>query len=96
MAHTDTACWQRKKNGKPRPIKMGEFLRSAYAKRLVNLSQVHLRTKTLHVHQWGANLPGACEALCHWRGTIEPLVLNGTLEPLVAADLDLVNMFGNR
>ena len=26
---------------------------------------------------------------------IEPLVLNGTLEPLVAANLDLVNMFGN-
>ena len=88
-------CWQRKKNGKPRPIKMGEFLRSAYAKRLVNLSQVHLRTKTLRMHQWGVNLPGACEALCHWRGTIEPLVLNGTLEPLVAADLDLMNMFGN-
>ena len=76
---------------KPRPIKTGEFLRSAYAKRLVN----YLRTKTLHMHQWGVNLPGACEALCHWRGTIEPLVLNGTLEPLVAADLDLVNMFGN-
>ena len=74
---------------------MGEFLRSAYAKRLVNLSQVHLRTKTLYMHQWGVNLPGACEALCHWRGTIEPLVLNGTIEPLVAADLDLVNMFGN-
>ena len=74
---------------------MGEFLRSAYAKRLVNLAQVHLRTKTLHMHQWGVNLPGACEALCHWRGTIEPPVLNGTLEPLVAADLDLVNMFGN-
>ena len=88
-------CWQRKKNGKPCPIKMGEFLRSAYAKCLVNLSQVHLRTKTLHMHQWGVNLPGACEALCHWRSTIEPLVLNGTLEPLVAADLDLVNMFGN-
>ena len=52
-----------RKNGKPRPIKMGEFLRSAYAKRLVNLSQVHLRTKTLHMHQWGVNLPGACEAL---------------------------------
>ena len=85
----------RKKSGKPRPIKMGEFLRSAYAKRLVNLTQVHLRTKTLHMHQWGVNLPGACEALCHWRGTIEPLVLNGTLEPVVAGDLDLVNMFGN-
>ena len=74
---------------------MGEFLRSAYPKQLVNLSQVHLRTKTLQMHQWGVNLPGACEALCHWRGTIEPLVLNGTIEPLVAADLDLVNMFGN-
>ena len=50
---TRTRLWQRKKNGKPRPIKMGEFLRSAYAKRLVNLAQVHLRTKTLHMHQWG-------------------------------------------
>ena len=38
--------------------------------------------------------PGACEGLCHWRGT-EPMVANGSLEPLVAADLDLVNMFGN-
>ena len=66
-----------RRQGRPRPIKMGEFLRSAYAKRLVNLSQVHLRTKTLRMHQWGVNLPGACEALCHWRGTIEPLVLNG-------------------
>ena len=28
---------------------MDEFLRSAYAKRLVNLAQVHLRTKTLFV-----------------------------------------------
>ena len=61
----------------------------------MNVAQVHLRTKTLHMHQWGVSLPGACEALCHWRGTVEPLVLNGTLEPLVAADLDLVNMFGN-
>ena len=32
-------CWQRKKSGKPRPIKMGEVLRSAYAKRLVNQHQ---------------------------------------------------------
>ena len=62
MAHTHAALL--KKNGKPRPIKMGEFLRSAYAKRLVNVAQVHLRTKTLH--QWGFHLPGACEALCHW------------------------------
>ena len=56
-------CWQRKKNGKPRPIKMGEFLRSAYAKRLVNLSQVHLRTKTLRMHQWGGQPAGGVRSL---------------------------------
>ena len=78
-------CWQRKKNGKPRPVKIGELLRSAYAKQ----HQVKLRTKALHVHQWSVSLPDACEALCRWRGTIEPMVANGTLEPLVAADLDL-------
>ena len=38
---------------------------------------------------------GVCEGLCHWRDTIQPLAAKGTLEPLVAADLDLVNMFGN-
>ena len=47
------------------------------------------------MHQWGISLPGACEGLCHWRGTVEPMVANGTLKPLVAADLDLVNTFGN-
>ena len=43
----------------------------------------------------GISLHGACEALCHWRGTIVPMVANGSLKPLVAADLDLVNMCGN-
>ena len=75
-------CWQRKKNGKPRPIKMGELLRSAYAKRLVNQHQVTLRSKVLRMHLWGFSLPGACEGLCHWRGTIGPLAADGTLEPL--------------
>ena len=32
---------------------------------------------------------------CHLLGTIEPMVANGAVEPLVAADLDLVNMCGN-
>ena len=46
------------------------------------------------MHHWGISLPGACEGLCRWRGTVEPVVANGTLEQLVAY-LDLVNMFGN-
>ena len=80
---------------KPRPIKMGEVLRSCYAKHLVHKHRVKLRTTCLSMHQWGIGLPGAAEALSHWRGTIEELICDGTLEPMVAADLDLVNMFGN-
>ena len=64
---------------------MDELLRSAYAKQLVNQHKVVLRSKVLHMHQRSISLPGACE----------PMAANGTLEPLVAADLNLVNMFGN-
>ena len=88
-------CWQRKKNNKPRPIKMGEFLRSSYAKRTVHAHRVRLRTTFLNMRQWGIGLPGSAEALSHWRGNIEHLIQDGSLEPMVAADLDLVNMFGN-
>ena len=48
-----------------RPIKMGELVRSAYAKQLVNQHKVILRSKVLRMHQWGISLPGACEGLCH-------------------------------
>ena len=40
------------------------------------------------MYQWGVNLPGACDALGHW-------IADGTLQPVMVADLDLVNMFGN-
>ena len=55
----------------------------------MNQHLVVLRSKALRMHQRITSLPGACEALCHWRGTTEPMAAN-TLEPLVAADL-----FGN-
>ena len=98
QACSDTRlCWQRKKSGKPRPIKMGELLRSAYAKRLVNQHQLTHRSKVLRMHQRGTSLPGACEGLCHWRGTrgTDLDLVNGTFEPHVAADLALVIMSGN-
>ena len=48
-------CWQRKKSGKPRPIKMGELLRSPYAEHLVNQFQVALlRSTASRMHQWCA------------------------------------------
>ena len=28
-----------------------------------------VETWALRMHQWCIDLPGACEALCHWRGT---------------------------
>ena len=74
---------------------MGEVLRSCYAKHLVHKHRVKLRQKCLSMHQWGIGMPGAVEALAHWRGVIEELISAGELEPMVAADLDLVNMFGN-
>ena len=33
--------------------------------------------------------------MSHWRATVEELIIDGTLPALVAADIDLVNMFGN-
>ena len=49
----------------------------------VNQHQVTLRSKVLRMHQWGISLPGACEGLCRWRGTIETLWADSTLEPLI-------------
>ncbi len=88
-------CWQRKKSGKPRPIKMGELLRSSYAKRTLAKHGKKLRPTLRSMHQWGIGIPGSVEAMVHWRGTVEELVKDGHLQPMVAIDVDLVNMFGN-
>ena len=53
---------------------MGESLPSCYAKRVVHDHRVRLRTTLLGMHQRGFGLPGATEALSHWRGTIEELI----------------------
>lgn len=74
---------------------MGEVLRSCYAKHVVHRHRVKLRQKCLGMHQWGISVLGAVEALSHWRGVIEEMIFAGDLEPMVAADLDLANMFGN-
>ena len=39
-------------------------------------------------------MPGGGEALVHWRGLIEELAMEGAIQPLVAFDLDLSNMYG--
>ena len=84
-------CWQREKNGKPRPIKIGEFLRSASA------SGEHLPDHLASQragHATVGDQSGWClRGQCHWRGTTESLIHGGVLEPVVAGDLDLVNLF---
>ena len=79
-------CWQSKKNGKPRPIKMGELLRSSYAKRYSKAHMPLLRRHFRKCHQWGNGIPGACEAMVRWRCTVEELVGSGTLPPMVAME----------
>ena len=74
---------------------MGEVLRSAYAKHLVHKHRGRLQVTCLKMHQWGVGMPGSAEALSHWRCTIEELIRDGTIEPMLATDLDLVNMFGS-
>ena len=88
-------CWQRKRNGKPRPIKMGEVLRSSYAKRYTKKHLPALRRQLRAAHQWGNGVPGACEAMAHWRGAVEELAQSGAIPALVAVDVDMVNMFGS-
>ena len=73
----------------PRPIRMGEFLRGATAKRVQRQAAPRLRRICRTYHQWGVEMPGGCEALVHWRSTVEELAINGAIEPVVAFDLDL-------
>lgn len=77
----------------PRPVRMGEFLRSSASKKLMRLAAPRLRTVFRQMHQWGVEMPGGAEALVHWRDTVESLALQGSIDPVVAFDLDLANMF---
>ena len=49
----------------PRPLKVGEALRAAAAKRTLQDCEHRLRPKLLEMRQWGVAIPGGAEALCH-------------------------------
>ena len=88
--------WLKKKKGlAPRPVQIGEVLRSSYAKRTLRKQEAALRPTLRNMHQWGMALPGGAEALIHWRSTVEGLATSGQISPLVALDLDLCNCFGS-
>ena len=77
----------------PDPSKIGEFLRSASA--LGEHLPDHLASQGAG-HATVGDQSGWClRGQCHWRGTTESLIHSGVLEPVVAGDLDLVNLFGS-
>jgi hypothetical protein len=85
-----------KKTGEaPRPIKVGEVLRAAAAKRLLNRSAGKLRKVFLQMHQWGISIPGGAEALTHWRDLAESASKCGVGKAVVIADLDMANFFNS-
>ena len=68
---------------RPEPIKMGEFLRSAYAKPLVSLAQARLRPVTLDMHQWSVKPARRLRGAGTLEGSLEPLIADGTPDPMV-------------
>ena len=87
-------CYLKKKGShKPRPVRIGEFLRSSTAKKTMRKAAIGLRPICRKMHQWGVEMPGGCEALVHWRSNIRGLALKGKIGPIVEFDLDLENMF---
>ena len=62
---------------------------------MVKKHVVAIRRSMAEEHQWGISVPGAYESLSHWRSTVEDLARDDALGPIVLADIDQVNMFGN-
>ena len=79
----------------PRPIKVGEVLRSAAAKRTLRKHEQTLLPTLIRMRQYGVSLPGGAEALAHWRATVEEAAKAGIIRPVVTADLDMKNFFNS-
>ena len=45
------------------------------------------------MRQWSILFPGGCEALIHWRSAVERAAMDGIIDPIVVADLDMKNYF---
>ena len=67
----------------PRPIKVGEVLRSAAAKRTLRKHEQTLLPTLIRMRQYGVSLPGGAEALAHWRATVEEPAKAGVIRPVV-------------
>ena len=85
-----------KKGGKaPRPIKVGELIRSVAARATLNKNEKQLRMLLARSNQFGVAVSGGAEGLIHWRTTLEETIRSGKAPPMVVADLDM-NFFSIR
>eukprot|EP00959_Pyramimonas_sp_CCMP1952_P386193 8093952-Pyramimonas_sp.AAC.1 len=94
LTRTRLVFLKKKGSDKPRPVRVGEFLRAAMAKKVQKRAAPKLRAAFAASRQWGVEMPGGCEALVHWRSLVEAEAVAGHIPPVVAFDLDLANMFG--
>ncbi len=91
---TDTrSMFLEKKDGGARPIKIGEVLRVAAAKRILAKASSRLRPHLAQMRQWGIAFPRGAEGIIHWRTTVEEAARTGLIDPVVVADLDMRNFF---
>ena len=95
LTRTRLVYLKKKGSQVPRPIRVGEFMRSSVSKKVQKLAAPRLRKVFHSMHQWGVAMPGGAEALVHWRECVESLAIAGRIPPVVAFDLDLANMFCN-
>ena len=56
---------EKKGSAKPRPVRVGEFLRGTVTKRVQRQAAPRLRWTFRNYHQWGVAMPGGAEALVH-------------------------------
>ena len=79
----------------PCPIKVGEVLRSAAAKRTLRTHEQALAPTLIRMRQYGVLLPGGAEALAHWRAIVEEAAKAGVIRPVATADFDMKNFFNS-
>eukprot|EP00973_Karenia_brevis_P052651 7314478-Karenia_brevis.AAC.1 len=63
LLRTRLVFLEKPSSNKPRPIRVGEFLRAAFAKRLMRREGHALWPVFRSMHQWGVQMPGGAEAL---------------------------------
>ena len=83
----------KKKNGEPRPVRVGELWRRIVAKRLAHDLRQAAQAIFLNARQFGIAMPCGTDALVHFRATLEEALRADDNEALAVLDLDLRNAF---